>query len=252
MTVNIIYANVYNKPDFSLIVPTYNERDNIAILIEKIDKALKQANYEVIIVDDNSPDGTSELARTLVRQYPITVITRKNQRGLASAIVEGFKQAEGSILGVIDADLQHPPEILPKLLERVKNGAGMAIASRYIDGGEIKGWSIKRQIISVMSKLLAQILLPTTRKIKDPLSGFFIIKREVIKGIRLSPTGYKIALEILVKGHTNEIVEVPYTFVKREKGKSNLDIREGINYIIHLYSLVKYRRSMQYAKVKVI
>ena len=144
----------------SLIVPTYCEGQNIATLIERVHKALSQDSYELIVVDDDSPDGTSELAQSLSCDYPVRVITRRNERGLASAVVQGFKQASGEILGVIDADLQHPPEILPELLVGVRNGAEIAIASRYVKGGGSEGWSMVRLIISRASKVLAALILP--------------------------------------------------------------------------------------------
>jgi dolichol-phosphate mannosyltransferase len=224
-------------PELSLVVPTYNERENITPLVERIHKSLSDYNYELIVVDDNSPDGTSELARSLASKYPVKVIVRTNERGLASAVVAGFNQARGEILGVIDADLQHPPEFIPALIKAVRDGADVAIASRYIPGGGIEGWSLKRKVISKAAKLPANLLLSSARKIKDPLSGFFLFKKRVIDGAVLSPTGYKILLEVLVRGSANTVVEVPYTFKERERGKSNLTAKEQINYLKHLYRL---------------
>ena len=223
--------------EFSLIVPTYCESKNIAILVERVHQSLSNYSYELVVVDDNSPDGTSEIANSLSQQYPVRVITRRNERGLASAVVEGFKQARGDILGVIDADLQHPPEVIPELLETVMSGADVVIASRYVEGGGSEGWSASRKIISKGSKLLAQVLLSSARGIKDPLSGFFLLRREVIDGVELSPTGYKILLEVLVKGKAREIAEVPYIFRVRERGTSNLTSGEGIRYLKHLTRL---------------
>ncbi len=223
--------------EFSLIVPTYCESQNIAILVERVHQSLSSYSYELVVVDDNSPDGTSEIANSLSQQYPVRVITRRNERGLASAVVEGFKQARGEILGVIDADLQHPPEVIPELLETVMSGADVVIASRYVEGGGSEGWSASRKIISKGSKLLAQVLLSSARGIKDPLSGFFLLRREVIDGVELSPTGYKILLEVLVKGKAREIAEVPYIFRVRERGTSNLTSGEGIRYLKHLTRL---------------
>ena len=226
-----------SNPELSLIVPTYNESENIVPLVERVHKALFNYNYELIVVDDNSPDGTSELAKSLSAKYPVSVIVRTNERGLASAVVAGFKQANGVVLGVIDADLQHPPEFIPALLKAVRDGADVAIASRYIPGGGIEGWTFKRKIISLGAKLPANILLSSARKIKDPLSGFFLFRKKVIDGVTLSPTGYKIILEVLVRGNVNNVVEVPYTFKERERGKSNLSAKEQINYLKHLYRL---------------
>src|SRR4030043_1545115 len=170
-----------SSPEVSLVVPTYNERENIAQLAERIHKALSGYSYELIVVDDNSPDGTSELAKNLSSKYPIRVIVRTNERGLASAVVAGFKQAKGDILGVIDADLQHPPEFIPHLMQGIRQGADVAIASRYVKGGAIEGWTLKRKIISLGAKLPANVLLAAARKIKDPLSGFFLFRKQKIK-----------------------------------------------------------------------
>jgi len=239
-----------NSPDLelSLIVPTYCERQNIATLIERVHQSLSSYSYELIVVDDNSPDGTSELAQSLSKDYRVRVITRIDERGLASAVVEGFKQAKGNILGVIDADLQHPPEIVLELLKKVRSGADVVIASRYVEGGGSEGWSMNRKIISRASKVLAALLLPSIRGIKDPLSGFFLLRREVIDGVELSPTGYKILLEVLVKGKAREIAEVSYIFSERERGKSNLSGGEGINYLKHLYSLARLGGPIRFIK----
>jgi len=225
------------KFELSLVVPTYNERENIVPLVERIHKSLSSYSYELIVVDDNSPDGTSEIAKSLAPKYPINVIVRTSERGLASAVVAGFKQAKGDVLGVIDADLQHPPEFIPALLKAVRDGADVAIASRYIPGGGIEGWTLKRKIISIGAKIPANILLSSARKIKDPLSGFFLFKREVLDSAVLSPTGYKILLEVLVRGNARHVTEVPYIFKERERGKSNLTSKEQINYLKHLSRL---------------
>jgi len=223
--------------ELSLISPTFNEKENIIPLVERVHKALSKYSYELIVVDDNSPDGTSELAKSLSSKYPLKVIVRTSERGLASAVVAGFDQATGEVLGVIDADLQHPPEEIPALLEAIRGGADVAIASRYVEGGSIEGWSAKREIISKGAKLLATILLPSIRKIKDPLAGFFLLKRKVIDGAVLTPTGYKILLEVLVRGNASQIAEVPYTFKERERGKSNLTLGEQLNFLRHLSRL---------------
>jgi dolichol-phosphate mannosyltransferase len=223
--------------ELSLIVPTYNERGSLIPLVERIHRALSNCIYELIVVDDDSPDGTAELAESLAEKYPIKVIRRKNERGLATAVVEGTKHALGSVLGVIDADLQHPPEVIPELLQKIWGGADIAIATRYIKGGGTQGWSLPRRIVSKAATGLAHLLLPVTRKIKDPLSGFFLAKREVVDGIKLKPTGYKILLEVLVKGRIGEVAIVPYTFGARAAGCSKFGFREQMSYLKHLYRL---------------
>ncbi|MCJ7523148.1 MAG: glycosyltransferase, partial [Dehalococcoidia bacterium] len=223
--------------ELSLIAPTYNEKENIVPLVERVHKALSQYNYELIIVDDNSPDGTAQLANSLSSKYPLKVIVRTTERGLASAVVAGFSQAGGQVLGVIDADLQHPPEAIPALLDAIRGGADVAIGSRYVEGGGIEGWSTKREIISIGAKTIARLLLSSVKGIKDPLAGFFLFRREVIEGAVLTPTGYKILLEVLVKGSASQVVEVPYIFKERERGKSNLTFTEQLNFLKHLSHL---------------
>jgi len=228
-----------NDLNVSVIVPTYNERDNIPELIERIDKAMRSAglSYEVIIVDDNSPDGTAEVARDLSSKYPIKVIKRPGKMGLSSAVVDGLKIARANVIAVMDADLQHPPEVLPELYIRIVNGCDIAIASRYVKGGSIKEWGLIRRIISKVATILAHIILPCTRGIKDVMSGYFMFRRDVIKGVKLNPKGFKILLEILAKGRHDNVCEVPYEFGIRKYGKSKLSSKEIINYVIHLIKL---------------
>lgn len=224
--------------ELSLIAPTYNERENLVPLVETVHKVLAQYHYELVIVDDNSPDGTADLARSLSTQYPLKVIVRTSERGLASAVVRGFNEASGRVLCVIDADLQHPPEAIPDLLKAIDSGADVAIASRYIPGGGVEGWSTKRKVISRGATFLACLLLSSARKVRDPLSGFFLFRRDVIAGVDLAPTGYKILLEVLAKGHPTQVTEVSYTFRERERGESNLTFKEELSYLKHLGRLV--------------
>lgn len=223
----------------SIIIPTYNEKDNIIPLVERIDHALSNYDYEVVFVDDSSGDGTAELAIALSPKYPVKVMVRQNKRGLASAVVDGLSQATGQIVGVMDADLQHPPEVIPDLLREIKGGADIAIASRYVKGGGCQGWGLTRRIISKAAIVLAHLLLPLTRRVRDPMSGFFIFNRQVVAHADLRPTGFKILLEILMEGEFQDIAEVPYTFSVRSGGESKLNARQQIDYLKHIYSLMK-------------
>ncbi len=234
-----------SSPTISLVTPTYNERENIPTLVERVHRALRGYNYELIVVDDNSPDGTAELAQSLSPKYPIRVICRKDERGLASAVIAGFNHARGEVLGVIDADLQHPPERVPELVEAIQNGADVVVASRYIPGGGIEGWSTKRRIISRGATALARLFLPSIRKVKDPISGFFLLKRGVIEGVELKPIGYKILLEILAKGKAEQVKEIPYTFEQRVWGESSLDLGEQLNYLKHVFTLATKERGIR-------
>lgn len=222
----------------SLIIPTYNEKDNITPLIERIHRALSGYSYEIVLVDDNSQDGTIELAESLASRFPVKVIVRKGEKGLATAVVHGLKFATGQIIGVMDADLQHPPEVLPDLIKALEAGADMAIASRYIPGGGCPNWGLSRKIISLVALKISHLLLPATRQVKDPLTGFFMFRREPLSGKDLKPVGYKISLEIMLMGDFRNIVEVPFIFQERSAGQSKLKPQTQLDYLKHLLSLM--------------
>lgn len=231
----------------SVIIPTYNERENLPALFEKIDSALRGIYFEAILVDDNSPDGTAELARHLAEtRYPwLRVIQRIDERGLATAILTGFREARGEYLAVIDADLQHPPILLPEMLARAEEeNADIVVASRYTRGGRVEGWSKTRLLISKGATLLAHILLPPTRQTTDPMSGYFLVKRDLVQSIlpRLKPRGYKVLIEVLAHAPNAKVVDIPYTFHQRLRGKSKLGLRTITDYILHLIQL-RFRAS---------
>ncbi|OGO36844.1 MAG: hypothetical protein A2147_10120 [Chloroflexi bacterium RBG_16_57_8] len=223
----------------SIVIPTYNERDNIKPLIERLGRALSGRKYEIVFVDDNSKDGTAEAASAMSAEYPVRVIVRRDERGLASAVVHGFNQTTGPVIGVMDADLQHPPEVVADLVKAIEAGADIAIGSRYVKGGGCEGWSLVRRIISKGAVLLCHLLLPRARGINDPMSGFFMLKRPVVAGADLRPTGYKILLEILIAGQHSKVTEVPFVFKARERGESKLSSKTQIDSLKHLYSLMK-------------
>jgi len=221
----------------SVIVPTYNERQNLNPLVERLADILKGRDWEIVVVDDNSPDGTAAEAMELAKEYPVRVIIRQGKLGLGSAIVEGFKSASGNILGVIDADLQHPPEVMADLVLKVEEGSDIAIASRYAAGGGVQGWAFPRRVVSRVATLLSR---PLT-KVKDPMSGCFCLTRMVVDSVRFAPTGYKILLEILARANHEKVVEVPYTFGKRDHGVSKLGWVEYIRYLKLLFRLYLVR-----------
>lgn len=223
----------------SVIIPTYNERDSLRPLVEKIHAALSGYDYEVLFVDDNSSDGTTELATMLSTKYPIRVIIRQSERGLASAVVRGFRHANGDVLAVMDADLQHPPEVLADMLQAMQAGADLVIASRYMKGGSCGDWKMSRRIISKGAILLAHLLLPQTKRVSDPISGFFMLKRSAVSDVNLKPSGYKILLEVLGMCQFQYVAEVPYCLSPRERGKSKLGARQQIDYLKHMFSLMR-------------
>ncbi len=226
----------------SLVIPTYQERHNIAELLRlltiELDRSIPNA-YELIVVDDNSPDLTWEVARDLYPKYPhLRVLRRIQERGLATAVVRGWQSAKGQILGVIDADLQHPPEVLGKLWQAIESGADLAIASRNVEGGGVSEWSLLRRCLSRGAQLLGLLILPeTVGRVTDPMSGYFLLRRETIAGKVLSPIGYKISIEAIGRGDIDKIVEVGYEFQERQTGSSKVTGRQYLEYVQHLLRL---------------
>jgi len=229
-------------PKLSLVIPTYNESKNVGEIIDKVSTVLNKIipnNFELIVVDDNSKDKTWEIAQKLVAFHPhLRVIRRQHERGLATAVTRGWQEARGKILGVIDADLQHPPEILAKLLAEIEDGADLAVASRYAKGGGVSDWNILRRIISRGGQLLGLIVLPEVlRRLSDPMSGYFLVRSEAIAERTLSPLGYKILIEVLAKGNIRRISEVGYVFQERSEGSHKVTWRVYIEYLLHLIKL---------------
>ncbi len=228
----------------SVVIPTYNERENLPVLVGRLFKALNGFDFEVIIVDDNSPDGTWMVAESLKLKYSekIRVLRRPSKLGLASAIIDGFKLSHGDVIVVMDADLQHPPEALRNLIKPIETGdTDLVIASRYVKDGGIEGWSFWRILVSRIATLISHIALPETRSIRDPMSGFFVLRRSILNGFSLNPKGYKILLEILVKIRPLRFAEIPYVFKARKFGSSKLNFNEYVNFLNHVFKLSNYR-----------
>lgn len=226
----------------SLVIPTYNERENIGVLIERTYKVLQETGlpFEIIIVDDDSPDETWKVAQALVGEYQgLRTIRRINERGLARAVVRGWEEARGEILAVMDGDLQHPPETLALLIKALeRNGVDIAVASRHVKGGGVSQWNIIRRGISWAATLAATWMLPgMLATVRDPMSGYFALRRRVIESVRLKPEGYKILLEVLGRGRYQSVEEVPYTFIERERGRSKLGLRQYLEFVIHMARL---------------
>jgi dolichol-phosphate mannosyltransferase len=237
--VNDIHSNrVY----FSLVIPTFKERDNIENIVKILSELLDNfipGDYELIVVDDDSPDRTWEVAQSLVPDYPqLRVMRRQQERGLSSAVIRGWQVARGDVLGVIDGDLQHPPEVLTQLLEKVQQGADLAVASRHVDGGGVSSWSVVRRFLSRGAQVLGLIILPgVLGRVSDPMSGYFMVKRSAIANVTLNPVGYKILLEVIGRGMVREIGEVGYVFRERTEGESKVTWKQYVDYIRHLLRL---------------
>ena len=222
----------------SIIIPTYMEGMNICSLLSRIEEVMQSYDFEILVVDDDSPDGTAEQARKCGENYGnVRVYVRKGVKDLGSAIIYGFKKASGDVLAVMDADFQHPPELLPVMYEKVLEDADIVVASRYVEGGSVEGWSFYRKLCSRIAILIFHFLFPSLRFVKDPVSGFFVVKRSVIQGVDLNPIGFKVLVEILVKGKYRKLVEVPFVFSSRKAGSSKLGLGTILRYLYHVLLL---------------
>lgn len=226
----------------SVIVPTFNESNNIAEIITRLSEHLDPIladSYELVVVDDDSPDRTWELATTLCLRFPqLRVVRRTHEKGLASAVVRGWQVARGEVLAVIDADLQHPPEVIVGLWNQMDRGADVAVASRHVAGGGVSDWSLFRRLLSRGAQLLGLMILPDVLgKVSDPMSGYFMVRRDAIAGRVLNPLGYKILIEVLGRGRGRWISEVGYVFQERHNGESKVTSRVYLEYLAHLVRL---------------
>ena len=226
----------------SIVVPTYNESKNVREMVTRLAALLDQPfgkAYEIIVVDDNSPDRTWEVAEGLTSEFPqLRVMRRQTERGLSTAVIRGWQAARGDILAVIDADLQHPPEVTLALTQEIDRGADLAVASRHIEGGGVSDWSILRRIVSRVAQLIGLVLLPgVVGRVSDPMSGYFMLRRAAIQGVKLSPLGYKILIEVLGRGPFRWIGEVPYVFRERVVGESKASSKVYVDYLRHLLRL---------------
>lgn len=226
----------------SLVIPTYNECENInkilKVLSELLDGAIPR-KYELIVVDDNSPDRTWELATALIPEYPqLRVMRREHERGLSSAVIRGWQAAQGQVLGVIDGDLQHPPHILVEMLNAIEQGTDLAAASRHVEGGGVSSWSFVRRFLSRGAQLIGLVLLPRVLgRVSDPMSGYFMVRRSCITSCVLNPVGYKILIEVLARGNVRQIAEIGYVFQERHEGNSKVTWKQYIDYLHHLIRL---------------
>ncbi|BDE06954.1 hypothetical protein WPS_22300 [Vulcanimicrobium alpinum] len=228
---------------FSIVVPTYNEAGGIERLVTTLDDIFRKHDLdgEIIVVDDNSPDGTGAIVDRLEREgYPVRCLHRPGKMGLSSGVIDGWKfaRADSVALGAMDADFSHDATILPRMVEALASGGyGLAIGSRYVPGGGIENWPKRRIITSKVAIALAQPLTP----VKDITSGYFLVKRDAIDGVDLDPIGFKIGLEVIAKARYGRALEVPYVFTDRVAGESKLNQNEIFNYLRQLGRIYRAR-----------
>jgi len=216
----------------SVILPTYNEAPNIAQAVSATEAVFweNRMDGEIIVVDDDSPDGTAEMASRLAGRYPVRIHVRKGPRGLSRAVMEGFELARGEICVVMDADLSHPIDRIPAMVRPILEGAcDITVGSRNIPGGGAAHWPFFRR----MSSRAAGFLARGVTSLSDPTSGFMAIRRSKLNGVQLDPLGWKIVLEVVVKTGA-KVVEVPIIFSDRQFGRSKLNARVEWDYLRHL------------------
>jgi dolichol-phosphate mannosyltransferase len=223
---------------FSIVIPTYNEAAGIGTLLEALDATFRENGLdgEIIVVDDNSPDGTGAVVDALSARLPVKCLHRSGKLGLSSAVIDGWRVArpQSVALGAMDADFSHDPKALPKMVAALESGQyGLAVGSRYVAGGGIENWPARRVITSRVACWLAR---PLTR-VKDVTSGYFLVRREALDGVELDPIGFKIGLEVIAKARYGQATEVPYVFTDRVAGESKLNRREIFNYLKQLRRL---------------
>jgi len=236
MKSSIEYSSLRSN-SFALIVPTLNEAGNIGPLLDSVQQSLESVDnpYTVIVVDDGSTDGTREIVLDYSRRDArIQLAPRDGQSGLAGAILHGWAQSDAELLGVMDADLQHPPDLLPSMLAAVDDDVDIVVASRYAKENGVRGWNPVRALISRLSTLATRPLLSNKLGVTDPMSGFFIVRRECIDGLTFQSKGFKLLLEILVRGKIRKAREVPYRFGPRRAGKSKASAAVAVQYVFLL------------------
>ena len=228
----------------SIVIPAYNEAAAIGETLRRAARALAACGeeFELIVVDDSSSDGSAETCEALAGELPVRVLRRPGRLGLATAVVDGWRVARGDVLGVMDGDLQHPPEALAALIAALRSHpADVVIASRYVSGGGTAEWSWHRRLVSLGATRLAALALPRALAgVTDPMSGMFVVR--AASGVELRPTGYKILLEVLAKGQCHRVAEVPYVFDRRNSGRSKLGPRQYLEYLQHVRRLVEWSR----------
>jgi dolichol-phosphate mannosyltransferase len=234
-TVSVLQAGTEQciPEKFALAIPTLREAENIPSLLDHVRSVLDPVgiSYEILVVDDDSRDGTEELVSAIALKDPrVRLLVRKGQRGLSGAVLYGWQHTGASILGVMDADLQHPPELLPALLSAILAGNDVAIGSRYTAGGQLGKWNLVRKLFSTAAVWATWPIQRAGIRAKDPMTGFFLVRRECVEGISFQPSGFKLLLEVLVRGRIRSVAEIPFAFGQRDRGASKANFKVGWDY----------------------
>lgn len=217
----------------ALVIPTLQEAGNIGGLLTDVRAVLDplHINYEIVVVDDDSTDGTADIVSAIAKEDShVRIIVRKGERGLSGAVLDGWRSTDANILGVMDADRQHPHELLPKLFEAIADGSDLVIGSRYTPGGELGGWNPMRKLLSAAAVWATWPLQRRRLRAKDPMSGFFMIRRSCVEQIDFQRAGFKLLLEILVRARIASVKEVPFVFGARFRGSSKANVKVALDY----------------------
>jgi dolichol-phosphate mannosyltransferase len=228
----------------ALVIPTLCEAENIGGLLRHVRSVLDPLDvpYEILVVDDDSPDGTGAAVTAIAQEDPrVRLLVRKGERGLSGAVLHGWKNTDAAILGVMDADLQHPPELLPQLLSAIREGADIAIGSRYTPGGDLGKWNPVRKLLSAVAVWATWPIQRSGVRARDPMTGFFLVRRACIDGVAFQRTGFKLLLEVLVRGRIRSVAEVPFAFGLRYRGASKANFKVAWDYALLLLRLYAVR-----------
>jgi dolichol-phosphate mannosyltransferase len=249
-------GSVSPRPVVSVVVPTFNEAENLERMVHALISVLAEAGcipFEILVADDASSDGTDAIADRLALEVgaphhrqatgKLRVLHRRGPRGLAASVCDGWQMAQGEILAVIDCDFQHPPELLARLVQAVRAGSDIVVASRYAPGGgTTRNWGLGRKLLSSTSTLITRLSIGNLRhSLHDPLSGFFALRREVVEGIRLQPVGFRTLLEVLACGRYRTVSEIPYLFAERKRGDSKMRLRVALDDARQLLRVIRRR-----------
>jgi glycosyltransferase involved in cell wall biosynthesis len=224
----------------SVVIPTYNERESIQKLLRSVSESLKEFEYEIIVVDDNSPDGTAEAVKEIAGETNAKLVSRKEKGGIGSAYKLGVERSRGEVIVTMDADLSHNPEMIPKMIAEIQNGFDLVLGSRYVDGGAIEKWNLYRKAVSKTANTVAKFILGL--RTNDLTTGYRAYRREALDAIRfqeLTSSGYSILMEIVFRAEKAnlKIKEIPITFYDRKGGSSKLGLTEQIKYLITVLRL---------------
>jgi dolichol-phosphate mannosyltransferase len=221
------------REKLALVIPTLCEAGNIGGLLDHVRSVLDplEIPYEILVVDDDSRDGTGEVVSAIALEDPrVRLLVRKGERGLSGAVLYGWQRTDAAILGVMDADLQHPPELLPQLLSAILAGRDLVIGSRYTPGGGLGEWNPARKFISAAAVWVTWPIQRAGIRAKDPMSGFFLVRRHCLEQVMFQPTGFKLLLDVLVRGRIQSIEEVPFIFGQRYRGASKANFKVAWEY----------------------